>query len=173
MLGILGLLYCISPQMGTGFCAIVNNAMGYMPSFLKKTFDSQKTRFVAVGITNTAVDFVVLFSFVMAFHMPSSIANIFSTTCALVVSYFLNKRTVFGDTDRHNKRQFVSFIAVTLSGIWIVQTIAILCVSTVLNMTMNLDMTLVLFISKIAASAASLVWNYIWYSRVIFRKKTS
>jgi putative flippase GtrA len=159
--------------MGTGFYAIVNNAMGYTPSFLKKTLESQKTRFVLVGITNTAVDFAVLFSLVLAFHMPSSIANIFSTTCALIVSYFLNKRTVFGDTDRHNKRQVVSFIAVTLSGIWIVQTIAIFSVSTVLNMIMNFDMTLVLFISKIAASVASLVWNYIWYSRVIFKKRAS
>lgn len=159
--------------MGTGFYAIVNNTMGYLPPFLKKIFHSQKTRFVVVGIINTAVDFAVLFSLVIAINMPSSVANIFSTTCALIVSYFLNKRAVFGDTDRHNHRQVITFVVVTLSGLWIVQTIVIALVSAGLDATTSIHAAIILLIAKVIASLFSLVWNYIWYSRVIFRKKSS
>ena len=125
-----------------------------------------------VGIVNTIVDFSVLLTLTTILHLPTVWANIISTTCALIVSYVLNKRAVFGNTDTHNYRQIALFVIVTLSGLWLIQSVIIVYVADWLNIVMgNTYATLALVIAKLVATCASLVWNYIWYSKVVFRKK--
>lgn len=144
-----------------------------MRSTIKSLFASQKIRFAAVGIINTATDFVALFSLVTFFGLPVYIANILSTSLALSVSYILNKRTVFKDQNKSGVRQILLFVAVTLAGLWIVQGAVIWLFSTILAASTSLSSALILLIAKLIASVFSLVWNYIWYNKVIFKSKTS
>lgn len=129
----------------------------------------EKVRYVLIGTLNTAVDFSILFSLVTFFAVPALIANIASTSTALVVSYLLNKRAVFGDTDTHNPRQVVLFVVVTLAGLWILQGLVIEAVRSLAHAWLPAHGSVGLLAAKAIATLFSLTWNYLWYSRVVFR----
>lgn len=131
----------------------------------------EMVRFGMVGVINTVVDFGSLFVLATIVGVPVFLANVLSTTTALCVSYILNKRAVFRDADMHNRRQVLLFVVVTLFGIWVLQGFVIGAVSTLLWVATNVDPVASLFIAKLTATAVSLMWNYIWYSRVVFSKK--
>lgn len=131
----------------------------------------EKIRFAMVGVVNTIVDFGILSVLAIFFGLPVFIANIISTSCALMVSYLLNKKAVFGDGDKHNTRQIIKFLVVTLSGLWFLQSIVIVFTWWVLYGIMGVyQSVLFLLVGKAFATVASLVWNYLWYSRFVFRK---
>ena len=132
---------------------------------------SEKIRFVLVGIVNTIVDFTTLFLLAVGLGLPPLIANIFSTTAALITSFVLNKKAVFHDTDTHNLRQVLLFLAVTLAGIWGVQAAVIFVVSELALAWFAVGGPMALLAGKIVATGFSLVWNYLWYSRVVFRRR--
>lgn len=131
----------------------------------------EKIRFALVGAVNTVVDFSIFLTLSVVFGFSASIANVISTSCALALSYMLNKKAVFGDADPSNRRQVLLFIGVTLAGLWVIQSIIIAVMSSVLQALLpQLPLPATLAIAKIFATVASLIWNYIWYSRVVFRK---
>lgn len=136
----------------------------------KQTLASDKVRFGLVGVVNTLIDFSVLFILARLIGVPTVLANILSTSCAVAVSYTLNKKAVFGDANPSNRRQVVLFLAVTLFGLWVLQSAIIFCITTSFASFGHSEW--VLFGAKLLATGASLVWNYIWYSRVVFRKKS-
>lgn len=138
-------------------------------SSIKKILQYQKVRFVLVGIANTLVDFSVLIFLVSIVGLASAPANIISTSCALVISYILNKKAVFGDTDTDNRRQLVLFISVTLVGIWLIQTVILVSVEQLLQQWVGAGLG-ILIMAKMVGIVASLVWNFFWYSKVVFRQ---
>ena len=129
---------------------------------------AQKIRFLLIGGLNTVLDFVLLFFFV-GLGVNKFIANFLSTTVTMIISFFANKTFTFKNTNAASKKQFIIFIAVTASGLWLLQPLVIWLVSSYLvNYTSNQDV--VLFTAKALATAASLVWNYLLYSRLVFAK---
>ncbi len=136
----------------------------------KQLISSEKVRFVLVGGTNTAVDFIILFLLASILNVPVFLANIVSTSVALGVSYVLNKKAVFKNDSATNLRQIMAFIVVTLVGLWVLQGTIIWLVGDLLQ-SLSLNETIVLFLGKVIASAFSLTWNYLWYSRVVFRQQ--
>jgi putative flippase GtrA len=131
----------------------------------------EKVRFVLVGVANTAVDFVVFLTLAKLLGTSAIVANLISTTCALLVSYALNKKAVFGGGEDKGKLQFAQFIIVTLTGLWVLQSIVIYAVSSLLvSLFPSLPDTWVLLGAKVCATAVSLIWNYLWYSRLVFKK---
>lgn len=139
---------------------------------LARIFKHEKIRFAAVGAVNTAVDFGVLIALAIVAGWPVFLANIVSTSAALATSYVLNKNAVFRSSDKSNVRQIVLFVGVTLTGIWVLQGVVIALVGWMLYGLLGQlnDATFVL-IGKIFATFASLAWNYVWYSRVVFPKQ--
>ena len=132
----------------------------------------EKVRFALVGVVNTLVDFALFVTFSLIFGLPATIANIFSTSGALALSYTLNKKAVFGDTDRNNRRQIILFVSITLVGLWIIQGAIIVWLTSFLEIIFpQLSMVIILLGSKIIATGASLTWNYVWYSKVVFKKE--
>ena len=129
----------------------------------------QKLRFILVGICNTAIDFTILFS-LKVLGLPAISANIISTTAAFCFSFFANKKYTFRGNSGNLKKQIPLFIIVTLAGLWGVQTGVIFLVSHLLGSS-TLSSDIILLIAKIAATVASLVWNYTFYSRIVFRDK--
>ena len=129
---------------------------------------AEKIRFGIVGIANTALDFLLLFIFV-GLGVDKIAANYLSTSASLVFSFFVNKSFTFTSTTGNAKKQFALFIIITLIGLWIIQPIIIAGVSTALAGTGWTD-SAILFAAKIVATVASLIWNYVFYSRIVFKK---
>lgn len=126
---------------------------------------AKKIRFVLVGGTNTTIDFGILFGLTFL-GVDKIIANYISTSIALVFSFFANKSFTFKNTSKNAKRQFILFLVVTLIGLWILQPLIIWGYTSLLD-----DSPLSLFIAKLIATIVTLIWNYLFYSRVVFIEK--
>lgn len=137
-----------------------------MEKLLKK--HAEKIRFLFVGGFNTALDFIILFGLVFL-GLDKIPANYISTTVTMVISFFLNKEFTFKSKDKASKRQFILFLAITAFGLWVIQPIVILFVSWLLGST-GWAAPIILFIAKLVATIASLIWNFVLYSRVVFKK---
>ena len=137
-----------------------------MENLLKK--HETKIRFLLVGGTNTLIDFGLLF-LLTALGLNKLVANIISTGIAFIFSFFANRQFTFKDSSKNVKRQFIAFAAVTLSGLWILQPIIILIVTDSLKNTVPNDQAS-LFIAKIIATIVCLIWNYVLYSKLVFKK---
>lgn len=129
---------------------------------------SQKVRFVAVGGINTLIDFGLLFG-LKALGLPAISANVISTTTAFCFSFFANKKYTFKTAGTDIKREIFLFITVTLFGLWVLQTLVIAFVTGILAPT-HLEDGIILLIAKLFATIVSLVWNYVLYSRIVFKQ---
>jgi putative flippase GtrA len=129
---------------------------------------AQKIRFGIVGIANTALDFIVLFILV-GLGLDKIPANYVSTSIAFVFSFFVNKKFTFKSTTGNVKKQFAVFLIVTIIGLWVIQPLVITGVSWLLATT-AWSAPVVLFVAKVVATVASLIWNYLFYSRLVFKK---
>ncbi len=140
-----------------------------MQELLKK--HETKLRFGIIGGINTALDFGLLFVFSSLFGIPRGFANMLSTSISFIFSFFANKRYTFKSSSKENVvREMVLFTVVTLFGLWIIQGLIIHFLTPVI---INLGTTeeLALLASKLIATVASLIWNYLLYSRVVFKHK--
>ena len=138
-----------------------------MQEVVKKHAD--KLRFAIVGSVNTALDFSILFILTMLFNIPKELANFISTSVSFLFSFFANKKYTFKSTSKNLKKQFLLFTIVTLFGLWVIQTIIITAITPVFT-NLGINKPAALLISKLIATAASLIWNYALYSRVVFKK---
>ena len=138
-----------------------------MQEIAKKHAD--KLRFTIVGSINTVIDFSILFTLTTLFNVPKELANFISTSVSFLFSFFANKKYTFKSTSKNLKRQFLLFTIVTLFGLWIIQTIIITAITPVFT-NLGINKPAALLISKLIATAASLIWNYTLYSRVVFKK---
>lgn len=130
---------------------------------------AEKIRFGIVGIANTALDFAILFILV-ALGLDKIPANYVSTGISFIFSFFVNKSFTFKSKSGNAKKQFLYFIIITIIGLWVIQPLIITGLSTVLANT-GWSSGVILFVAKIIATVASLIWNYIFYSRVVFKKE--
>ncbi len=138
-----------------------------MQEVVKKHAD--KLRFTIVGSINTALDFSILFILTMLLNVPKELANFISTSVSFLFSFFANKKYTFKSTSKNLKKQFLLFTIVTLFGLWVIQTIIITAITPVFT-NLGINKPAALLISKLIATAASLIWNYTLYSRVVFKK---
>lgn len=140
-----------------------------MREHLKK--HAEKYRFGVVGVANTVIDFGILFLLV---HLGVNeiVANYISTGTAFIFSFFVNRSFTFKSKDGNVAKQFATFLVVTMFGLWVIQP---LIIAGILGATSgwHLSSDLMLLGAKLAASVASLIWNYIMYARFVFKKRVS
>lgn len=127
-------------------------------------------RFSLVGVVNTLVDFFVYLVLAWA-GVPPFVANLISTSCGLLTSYFGNRYFTFKvhPTGRRSAAlQLAKFILVTGVGLWIIQPLVIWGAAAVLA---GFHPTEILHIAipKAAAIAVALVWNFLMFKAVVFR----
>jgi len=137
-----------------------------MEKFREKHGD--KLRFAIVGGANTALDFILLFLFVNL-GVDKILANYFSTGASLIFSFFANKSFTFKNKTGNAKKQFAAFLLVTITGLWVLQPIIIWLVTSALESQITNE-SILLFIAKLVATVGSLIWNYLLYSRLVFKK---
>lgn len=128
---------------------------------------AQKIRFAVVGLANTALDFALLFLFV-GLGLDKIPANYLSTGISFIFSFFVNKSFTFKNKTGNAKKQFVLFIIITIFGLWVIQPLVITAVAAILAST-GWASAIILFIAKIIATIFSMVWNYILYSKIVFK----
>lgn len=130
---------------------------------------AEKLRFALVGVANTALDFLLLFLLVNL-GLDKIPANFISTGISFIFSFFVNRSFTFKHKEGNAVKQFAIFIAVTIVGLWVIQPLIIWGITALLAPT-GINDQLSLFISKVIATVASLIWNYLFYSRLVFKKK--
>lgn len=139
---------------------------------LMNAHKQQLIKFASVGAINTAVDFLLFALLYNVFNAPLLLANTTSTGTALVTGFFLNARYTFRHS-RKSKRIFVLYVAVTLIGLWVLQPVIIITLTplllTYLGEYLNQDSAVLA--AKALSIVFSMVWNYAWYSSVIFKAR--
>lgn len=152
---------------------------------LNKTRVKRWSRFALVGAFNTGLDFAILNALVFGFSLPKIGANIISSSIAMVASYVLNHRFVFRSDKAHSTRLFVTFIVITAVGLYILQNLVLYFFSHVFTAPAHLLYEFAdwlmpgvftkefaeLNFAKALATVASLLWNYVLYSRFVFKDK--
>ena len=130
---------------------------------------SKKTsvRFILVGILNTFIDFGI-YAILISSGMSSIVANYPATTAAMIFSFFANKKYTFRDNSDAISRQFVAFILVTLTGLWVLQPMIIYLFEDTVQAFVGGE-TIGSLGVKMLATVGSLIWNYILYTKWVFK----
>lgn len=132
---------------------------------------SKKVRFGLVGAINTTIDFSVYFFMLHVIGLGMIPANIISTGCAMLVSFFLNKKAVFPGNTHKATQQIVIFFGVTLTGIWLVQTGIMYGLYEVLKPMVDMPDAVLQTVVKVIGITIGMIWNYTWYNNVVFHKR--
>jgi putative flippase GtrA len=125
-------------------------------------------RFALVGAISTTIDFGILL-LLKSLGLPAVLANVCSTATAFVFSFTANKKYTFKATDTNIVREIVLYVLLTLIGLWGFQSAIIHLTLDPITHILGGHKTLGLIASKFLATGVSLVWNYIMYSRVVFK----
>ncbi|MDO4902558.1 MAG: GtrA family protein [bacterium] len=132
---------------------------------------NQGFRFAIIGGLNTILDIVILV-ILTNFGVNKIIANIFSTGITFLNSFGLNKKYTFKSELKSKKqlaKEMVLFTIVTLFGLWVVQGFIIFLLSPIAKNLINND-GIATILAKIPATAVSMIWNFILYKKVVFKK---
>lgn len=134
----------------------------------------QFSKFVAVGLLNTGIDFALLNILMAATGITSGVGigilNTVSFTAATLNSYLLNKRWTFGDRDKTDARKkFIQFVAVSAIGAAI-NGGTVYLVSTFVPPVFGMTPQLWANVAKIFATGFSLTWNFLGYKFFVFKR---
>jgi putative flippase GtrA len=157
-----------------GFLSIV----GYVVSELlakKLSVFRQIGRFAIVGVLNTVLDFAVLNVLISASGIAegvvaTSFAGI-SFTVAVINSYYWNKYWTF-ELKGKVEREFLQFFVVSLVGFGL-NIGAFHTVVNIIGPAGNATPEAWANLGKLAGTFAGLIWNFIGYKFIVFKRKTS
>ena len=134
----------------------------------------QLIKFAIVGFANTAVDFGIL-NLLMATSGIYSGKNIFflnsiSFIVAVTHSFFWNKFWTFKVKKTEATKEFLQFLIVSIVGLLINGGIVYM-ITTWFQPMFGMSEVSWANAGKIAATVVSLVWNFIGYKFIVFKKK--
>ena len=142
---------------------------------------SRPSRFAIAGVFNTLVNFLILNLAFYVLHLDKLVSVFVSTSCAISVSFLLNRSFVFMDKTRPLKRALV-FSAVTLFGVLLIQTSVYsfctfllhnreMVIQGVVHAVSGLNLTtdfVNINASNAIASLCVMFWNYNCYRLFVF-----
>ncbi len=143
----------------------------------------QMGRFGLIGIINTTIDFGLFNIFISIVGLPIIAANVGSTSVAMTFSFLANRSFVFRSRTRSSFKQALVFISVTAFSVYVLQNTVLYFFSQIypdpLQALHQLFKPLIgSFISldfavnngaKALAVGFGMVWNYLWYKKVVFK----
>jgi putative flippase GtrA len=164
-----------------------------MKTTIKRAAKHRVSLFAYVGVINTLTDIILLNILRVATDTTTDetgtliMLNILSASSVALLSFYLNRKYVFKSHDTRN-RMFIPFLAITLTSIFFIQSLilglALTAFDPLARLTMEIvqDLHIPVFqnftfnfyeanIAKIAATAGSMIWNYIGYNKIIFNRK--
>ncbi len=128
----------------------------------------QAGRFALVGAANTLLDFGLLF-LLRSIGIPTIVANFVSTTIAFLSSFVANKKYTFKTKNANLRREVVLFVLVTLFGLWVLQSFVLWLTIPWLETTLT-SHQYALLMAKLLATIVSMTWNYVLYTKLVFKK---
>lgn len=132
----------------------------------------QIAKFVIVGGLNTLLDLAILNILIASSGIASGVSfNFFkgiSFLAAVTNSYFWNKYWTFESKDR-KELQFIQFIVISAVGLFINVGVASFIVNTI-GAPGATSPALWANIGALTATAASLIWNFLGYKFIVFRR---
>ncbi len=160
---------------------------------------AQVGKFAVVGVINTLIDYVILnllvfFGFTTALMVLGQeflVANIISVFIAMINSFVLNKQWTFRGESGNVYLQILKFFVVTVIGMFVIHQVifnlfyvnggitglfsfvSLFVVAIVHTLRLDVifsDQFIILNFAKSIAIIASLVWNFIGYKFVVFKK---
>lgn len=112
--------------------------------------------------------------------LPVLVANTISVSIGITISYFLNHRFVFRHQQKYSFGSYIRFFLGTGVGVIVIQNIVLFIAgktgfahsaNSVHLLLINVsDRTFALNIAKALAVVVGMVWNFLFYKYVIFRK---
>jgi putative flippase GtrA len=137
----------------------------------------QFTKFVIIGFMNTIIDFGVLnlLMWLTGVYKGSWIIllNAISFSIAVTNSYFWNKYWTFRAKETGQPamvaKEFSQFVMITLIGLGI-NTSIVYGVTTLIPPLFGIGPELWANLAKAAATAISLIWNFIGYKFIVFKR---
>lgn len=148
-----------------------------------KHFNHEKVRFAMAGTCNTCLDFLLFNFLVFTVALPVLVANTLSVAICVVISYFLNQRYVFRGVSRASWKNLTLFALITgfssivLQGlvIWLfgVFTHSIFGHSLLVMQNVNDHRSIQVNMAKAAAVGTGMVWNFLFYKYVVFKRHST
>lgn len=150
----------------------------------KQAITHRVTRFTIAGAINTTVNFTVLNLVFYVLHQNELVSIVIATSCAIAVSFVLNRSFVFMNTERPFNK-LVRFVLVSAIGVFLIQNSIYLLVASLLHSygadvigaiqqltSHRLSKSFVIInLSNILASFAVMFWNYNSYKFFVFNNK--
>lgn len=133
-----------------------------MPPLYKKITSNTLVRYIFIGGMSFLIEIAAIFLLVHAIHLPSVAAVAISFWVGLIVSFVLQKYLAFQDkriSPKHLLKQSISY------GILII----INYLFTLLFVSYFEDM-INLFLARTIALVITTGWNYVIYSKIIFKR---
>lgn len=143
----------------------------------RRSFFAQFSKFVVVGLSNTAIDFGVLNLLSLATGIMSGFSlggvNVPGFVLAVVNSYFWNKYWVFHGGDQKSIfHDFPKFVAVSVIGLFLNSGTVVLA-TTAGGQFGNISPATLLNIGKVLGSILVLAWNFLGYKFIVFAASKS
>ncbi|MEK7649981.1 MAG: GtrA family protein [Patescibacteria group bacterium] len=137
-------------------------------------FLKQLGRFGIVGLMNFSVDTGIAIMLRRYFEIPAEsyqMLPLFTISFVIAVtnSYFWQRIWTFAEKDPPTRREFIKFLVVTLIGMGINTLVAFATIQGISSLN-GFDDDMLITISKIAATAISLFWNFLGYKFIVFRE---
>lgn len=146
-------------------------------------FRHEKIRFGTAGIFNTGLDFVMLNTLVFILGAYPILANTISVSIGITISYLLNHFFVFQLKEKIRFKKYIQFFCITGFSSLIIQNSIITGFAIFFNSNLSHSLFVIdmlvdndffeLNIAKASAVLVGMVWNFILYKYVIFRKKSN
>jgi len=136
----------------------------------------QFAKFVIVGIINTAIDFGILNLLIYLSGISAGIYFILfksvSFAAANINSYILNRTFVFNSEERGLAREYGQFLMVSLVAI-IINVGAASLVVNLITPQFGLGPKIWANVGAAAGTAAGLLWNFLGYKFVVFKRASA
>lgn len=129
-------------------------------------------RYSIVGATSTAIDFGA-YALLNTLGWAPLFSNLISTSCGMLNSFFMNRHFTFQATTHTKRSQIVRYIAVTMAGQWLIQPLIIYGVRFIGVSSGSHNITMLNLIAKLCATGVTFFWNYLWYSRYVFKHSSA
>lgn len=158
--------------------AHVRHAHHYQTHYINLV--KQSSRFIAVGLLNTAIDFAILNALIFAFGLESESGLLFVSfksiafLAAAINSFVLNKHWVFEDKKANRgkklRSQIYRFASVSVTGLFINIVISYAAFSAGHRFVPDISSQLIANGSALVGVAAVLLSNFFGYKLLVFKK---
>jgi len=137
----------------------------------------QFSKFIVIGLMNTAIDFAILNLLMWSTGIYGGrwiiLLNVISFTIAVINSYFWNKFWTFrakeADEPAEVAKEFSQFIMVTLIGL-VINSSIVFGITTFIPPFFGLSKEVWANLAKVVATGFSLIWNFVGYKFIVFKK---